>query len=418
MGIMDELKSFVIVVMLLPIAFGIPVEQRRADGMADEPETSISFPRRVGNATSKSTLEQYVRDLYEEYASESAGKLRYGDDKPTDIWCFPDKDVAQGYFRAKPVRHTKCATYTQYVFQWSSVAGEIGNTALSVRSSILRAYIQPISRHIKNNETVNVTLTIKMVPRNGNETTNNSDSILAGQQVISVSHGSDGWAELNVTEGATEIWPLRKNYTEVQVIIIAEVDCIEQKKVPIKLVNPAEIPLDKPLRREHYLPIQPFLVINTDNKITQTLLQQEEAMNKQRTDDNSSSDYIIDELYPATSTHSKRHTSNSCSRSNFTVNLIALGVPHIVWPLEINIFKCSGICNLATLSKLGTNHAKIMAHVHNQQQLSPQPSVTATYPCCVPTKYNTVYLLIQAEDHTATGVKSFNELIASECGCR
>jgi hypothetical protein len=409
MGFMNEL---VIISMLLPIAFCTLVEQEQTNGMVEEPETSSH--RRAGNMT---PLEQYARDKYEEYVSES-GKLRYGVDKPTNVWFLPDKDVAQGYFRAKPQRTTECATYTQYVFQWSSVTSAIENTALSVRNSILRAYIQPISSHIKKNETVNVTLTIKMVPRNGNETTNISDSILAGQQVISVSHDSDGWAELNVTEGATEIWPLRKNYTEVQVIIIAEVDCIEQKKVPIKLVNPAEIPLDKPLRREHYLPIQPFLVINTDNKITQTLLQQEEAMNKQRTDDNSSSDYIIDELYPATSTHSKRHTSNSCSRSNFTVNLIALGVPHIVWPLEINIFKCSGICNLATLSKLGTNHAKIMAHVHNQQQLSPQPSVTATYPCCVPTKYNTVYLLIQAEDHTATGVKSFNELIASECGCR
>ena len=208
------------------------------------------------------------------------------------------------------------------------MASEIGNTALSVRSSILRAYIQPISRHIKNNETVNVTLTIKMVPRNGNETTNNSDSILAGQQIISVSHDSDGWAELNVTKGAIDIWPLSKNYDEVQVIIIAEVDCIEQKMVPFKFVNPAEIPLDKPLRREHYLPFQPFLVINADNEMTKNRLrqQQEEAVNGQQTDDTSSSDPINELLqYSETSIRSKRQSiPDICSRSSYTVNLNAI----------------------------------------------------------------------------------------------
>lgn len=406
---------------MLGLAFSLPVEQRRANGVADEPETSARFRRRVGNLNITSTLEQYIRDLYEEYASES-GRLRYGADKPTDVWCFADKDVAQEHFRAKPVRNAKCETYTQYVFQWSSVASEIQNAPLSVRSSILRAYVQPIGRHIQNNETVNVTLTTRMVPRNGNGTTNSSDwsnSIFAGQQVISVSQGSDGWAELNVTEGAIEIWPLRKNYTEIQVIITAEVDCINQKKVPFNFVNPAEIPLEKPLRRERHLPIQPFLVINADNEITKTVLQQQdEAATGQGSDDNSGNDYINEELYPDTSTHSKRQVQSSCSRSNYIVDLFELGLPHVVFPRELNISKCSGTCNnRATISRLGTNHAKIMAHIYNMEQSSQAP-VTATYPCCVPTKYDIVNLLMAAEDGTATGLQSFHELMATECGCR
>jgi hypothetical protein len=268
------------------------------------------------------------------------------------------------------------------------------NTPLSIRSGILRAYIQPISRYIKSNKIVNVALTIKMVPRDGNDITNRGDwnnSILAGQQVISVSHDSDGWAELNVTEGVNEIWPLRKNYAEVQVIIIAEVDCIEQKMVPFKFINPAEIPLDKPLRREHYLPFQPFLIINADNEMTKKLLQHTEM-----------------------SIRSKRQsTPDICSRSSYTVNLTALVSPHhIILPQEIDIFKCSGACDLSHTNM--TTHAKIIALANH---LFPQP-VNATYPCCVPTKYDTVILLILSVDNGALLMLGLNEFVATECGCR
>ena len=267
------------------------------------------------------------------------------------------------------------------------------NTPLSIRSGILRAYIQPISRHIKNDETVNVALTIKMVPRDGNDITNLGDwsnSILAGQQVISVSHDSDGWAELNVTEGVNEIWPLRKNYAEVQVIIIAEVDCIEQKMVPFKFINPAEIPLDKPLRREHYLPFQPFLIINADNEMTKKLLQHTEM-----------------------SIRSKRQsTPDICSRSSYTVNLTAL-LPIIIQPQEIDIFECSGTCDYPDI--FGTNTTSHANFVALSQHFSPQP-VNTTSPCCVPTKYDTIEVLTR--DDTGLFILEFSDLVATECGCR
>ena len=85
MGFMDELKLFVIISMLLPIAFCTLVEQEQTNGMVDESETSSH--RHAGNIT---PLEQYARDKYEEYVSES-GKLRYGVDEPTNVWFLPDK---------------------------------------------------------------------------------------------------------------------------------------------------------------------------------------------------------------------------------------------------------------------------------------------------------------------------------------
>ena len=82
-----KMRIIFVIVLVLGLGFGLPVEQRRADGVVDEPDASPRFRRRVGNLNITSTLEQYVRDLYEEYASGS----EYGADKPTDVWCFADK---------------------------------------------------------------------------------------------------------------------------------------------------------------------------------------------------------------------------------------------------------------------------------------------------------------------------------------
>ena len=86
------LKLFAIILILFPIAFCILEEQQQTNAVTDEPETS--FPRHMGNITSP--MEQYMQDLYKEYASES-GKLRYGVDKPTDVLCLPDKGAFFSY---------------------------------------------------------------------------------------------------------------------------------------------------------------------------------------------------------------------------------------------------------------------------------------------------------------------------------
>ena len=81
------MRIIFVIVLVLGLGISLPVEQRRANGVVDEPDASPRFRRRVGNLNITSTLEQYVRDLYEEYASGS----EYGADKPTDVWCFADK---------------------------------------------------------------------------------------------------------------------------------------------------------------------------------------------------------------------------------------------------------------------------------------------------------------------------------------
>ena len=277
--------------------------------------------------------------------------------------------------------------------------------------------MQTINRHFKNDDPVDVTLTVTMVPRDGNGTANTSDlsdGILAGQEVMTVSRGAEGWIDLNVTEGADSILPQmqKKNYTDLQVIIKAEVNCNEQKKVPFNLINPAEIPLDQANRRERQMDNQPIFVIFADNEETKEAIRQQEE--EAVTGD------APDEDLGDIQTHGpwKRSTSSSCQRSDYIVDLHELGLTNVVAPRQINISKCSGNCNeRRVINRLGTNHAKIMASIYNRQTYFGEP-VTATVPCCVPTKYEPVFLLMHTLDGTATGIKSHNYLQATECGCR
>ena len=265
-----------------------------------------------------------------------------------------------------------------------------------------------------------------MIPYNKNANTSDlGDGVIARQKVVSVSRGSDGWIELNVTKGVEGILLQMqiKNYTDIQVIIKAEVDCNNQKKVPFYLINPAEIPLDQVIRRERQMDNQPFLVVFGDNEETK------EALHKQK-EEEVIGPGVDDRSEPVYDGPWKRSVSNNstsaCQKSNFTLNfhelnytseLHAFGMS-VILPISLNIFKCSGTCNdRHSFFGPGSNHAKIMATIYNQQTLSREP-VTATSPsCCVPTKYASVELLQRISSNTYA-ILSYSYLMVKECGCR
>ena len=290
---------------------------------------------------------------------------------------------------------------------------------LDVKSAILRAYVQIIGRRIDEGETVDVNVTVTMVPRNGTTAINDSDwseGVFAGKQVVSVSLGDDGWVELNVTEGAQRIWPLIQTNTEVQVIIKAEVNCNEPKrKVPISFVNPAEIPLEQANRRERHMDIQPFLVVFADNEETKNILLKNEEAAVNGEDDEPD----INDIVPLGDVSKRSASSGRCSRSDYIVDLHELGLVQVIAPRQVNISQCSGLCSHSILrqySSLGTNHAKIMASIYAQTSLGQEPGITQ--PCCVPTEYVPVYLILQSPDRTVTGLKTYNNFVATKCGCR
>ena len=259
-----------------------------------------------------------------------------------------------------------------------------------------------------------------MIPYNENGTSNTSDlgdGVIARQKVVSVSRGSDGWIELNVTKGLEGILPQMqiKNYTDIQVIIKAEVDCNNQKTVPFYLINPAEIPLDQVIRRERQMDNQPFLVVFGDNEETKEALrkQKEEEVIGPGVDDRSELVYGG----PWKRSVSKRSTS-SCQKSDFTLNFHEFGLTTVIYPRSLNIFKCSGTCsNGHYFFGPGALHANIMAASYNQQPLeSSGEPVTATF-CCVPTKYEYTYLLLRVGLENIA-IVAHGDLVVQECGCR
>ena len=358
---------------MMGLAAGIPVEQRSNDD-ANEADTSPRFSSGAESPRSTTIPQQYIQDLY-----ESLYENGIPTGEATDVWAFVDKgelaimlthvhvlikcyvrisisinfclhfllltDIARESFREKLFVNTKCASYTQFVFQWSSAI-----QSLNIRNSTLHAYIQTIDGNFKSDEPVSVTLTVTMIPRRENGTSNTSD-----------------------------------------------------------LSDPAEILLEQENLRKRQLDNQPFLVVFGDNEETK------EALRKQKDDLGEM------QVYDGRSKRSiSTHSNSSCQISSYEVDLHDVGLTNVVIPRYINISKCSGTCNEQhVIKRLGTNHAKIMSTIYNQQMLSGEP-VTATVPCCVPIKYETVVQLLMICDvfSIASYFARFNDLKATECGCR
>ena len=436
--------QFLLMVYMIGLAAGLPVDQRGSDD-ANEEYTSPRFSSGAGSPRTTTKPQQYILDLY-----ESVYENRIPTDEATDVWVFVDKgelaipyytrisisinywlyfhltDVARESFREKPFVNTKCVSYTQYIFQGSS---EIQSLHIRSWNSTLHAYIKTINRHFRSDEPVSVTLTVTMIPYNENGTSNTSDlgdGVIARQKVVTVSRGSDRWMELNVTKGVEGILPQMqiKNCTDIQVIIKAEVDCNNQKKVPFNLINPAEIPLDQVKRRERQMDNQPFLVVFSDNEETKEALLKEKEEEEIDPGVDNGNELVYDGQIV-----SNRSTS-SCQKSDFILDFHELGLSNytldfydigglstVILPRSINIFKCSGTCNdRRVYNGSDAVHAKMMAAFYNQQTLSGEP-VTATFPCCVPTKYRPVSLLHRVASD-AFVVKLYPYLMAKECGCR
>ena len=285
-----------------------------------------------------------------------------------------------------------------------------------VSRGILRAYIQVIPRHVRAEGSVDVTLTIKMNTKNASGTWNKSQEVFVGQEIITITRDSDQWLELNVTNGITAVWPRVMTSSDVQVTIQAQVNCVGQKKVPFNFINPAEISLDQNKRRERLLEFQPFLVVFADHQFTKTQLMKNDFVHGEVAE--STGGDIFAETYDERQKRSAQ--SSHCSLTNYSVNLHALGLTRILAPVRINIYKCSGSCSHSVLrrhSRLGTNHAKIMASLHLAQSQN-QNVTTADAPCCVPTDYDIVYLFLTSDDGSSSEIRPYNNFVAKKCGCR
>ena len=322
-------------------------------------------------------------------------------------------DVVRQSFRASH----PCPASTHYTFQWPPLVEALSLKPLSLHSMYLRAYIIILDRNdISKNQSIKFTLTMSLLSARTLSTailSGTSPSITTTQE-IALDGLSDQWIELDLTEGASGLWSNVKTSNGVKVTVEARVQCNDHFKSPLRLVNPAEIPLENKEQRESSVSTsQPLLLVSARDELATR----------------HNPGHTAKTHTPPASYREDRDKRTAdperCQRHNYTVSFSALGLTHIQLPHSLNVRKCSGLCSddvLREYRDLGTNHAKTMSSVKRIQENLPElgqmvaPSGPASPPCCVPATFQNDTLLFTLEDGVPS-IHYFNDLVIETCGC-
>ena len=324
-------------------------------------------------------------------------------------------DVTNLRQRIKPTNEGKCSSISRFVFDWE-IDPSTHTEGISLTSALFRPYMQVTARHFQVEGPVKVDFSVTL-RQFGHSSVNSTHYSIGHLKSLNVTTESDGWMELDITDALKEIWPPRENTPYVEVILKMQVNCQDQKKVPVKFINPAEIPLSQTMRRERYLELQPLFVISVDNDQVKSRIKDEKQQQF-----NGSPIKNRRKRYARSTTELE-----TCRIENFTINFSDLKLDHIVEPKQINIQRCNGACahnNIELNKTIATNHAKLMASAREryQQLNSDLPTNNTLYiseprvPCCVPTSYESVYLMLQHPN--GFQLELFSDFVVTECGCR
>lgn len=355
---------------------------------------------------------QYVKRL-KDSLTDTDGNPLVSEDDPTSVWCFLDKDVLQETYRAKPSSPQKCTTSTRFIYRWHALVE--AKQSRHLQKGILHTHLQVIPRLLPSTGSTEVEITVTMRPYGHNS----SQSVLASQTQASISTESEGWLELNVTEGVRELWEQNSDCEEIELSVEFRVNCRDQKKVPVYLTDPASIPLSQAKRRQRYERYQPLLVISLNDEEVKEIVRKEinDIANSSTVHENS----VLQQQEPA---HAEKRSANSaCGKEDYWINFQVLQLHYILVPHSYNAHRCSGSCSHSTLSRnenLGTNHAKIIASMKaiSQYDHSIAFANTPQDPCCAPTKYESLQLITTSYDRSSINIEVYPSMIVHECGCR
>ena len=329
------------------------------------------------------------------------------------IRMFSLADITQNTFREEPPNTQKCTVVNHFVFSWLSLAESPQARHLPVLRGTLRTYLQIIPRLIGRRQAVPVEITIHAGIHNSNQ------SVFAGRHQINVTLESNGWIDLNVTEGIQKLWPPSVENHEIQITLTLRVDCKKNKKVPAAFVDPSAIPLTKAKRRQRHLALQPMLLVYISDKQVKDMIENE-GQRSQIPEEEEEID--LSEQLGETQSEEKRSTTQYCSTEDYTVNFHHLRLYHVLVPYEYNAKRCSGVCSHSLLTRrghLGTNHAKIMASAYAVSKVD--ASVVFRHqpqnPSCVPTKYSSMTLIVSRGEGNIE-YEVYPAMVVEDCGCR
>ena len=243
---------------------------------------------------------------------------------------------------------------------------------------------------------------------------NISQAVFGGQRDLNVSANSSGWLELNMTEGLKAIHDqsIFGVSPDIELTLTITVNCVSNRKVPVSLVDPASVPLGQGPRRQRLSRLQPMLLAYLSDEMIKEEVRQEEK------------EELVGENLDTNSVENreKRAQDAGCHIDDFTVNFHNIDLVYVLAPYEYNARQCIGSCSHSVLRHRGsmaTNHAKIMASAVALKRYNPQIPFNhnPTEPCCVPTKYESMSLLV-VDDITEFNYAVYPAMSVSQCGCR
>lgn len=281
---------------------------------------------------------------------------------------------------------------------------------LPVGKATLRAHMKVIQRLLNQNGPTPVSADVYMTSTELNST---SYGVHAGSFQFSVTAQSATWVEMDISEGVKSLWPPSSDETDVKITIILRSN---KCKVPVIFEDPATIPLQQTRRRQRLSALQPlFLVFLSDEKVKEVIRNETTASGE---DSGYNDDVGVTE---SGSERRKREATEACGIEDFKVVFRDLKINYVYSPYSYNARQCRGSCSHNTLGsrgELANNHAKIMASAELVAENNPYTFLhDPKGPCCVPTKYSALTLVIPQLDGSIKFVV-YSHMIVEECRCR
>ena len=287
-----------------------------------------------------------------------------------------------------------------------ALQGSLQHSDIYLQKGILRVYVNVIDRYLKQQPSFNTQISSSFTFMQAND--NSTWTVFGGQEDMVVTADSYGWIELNVTCGLQEIQSLGMEITDTfDLTVTISVDCKENRKVPMTLADPASVPLSQGRRRQRLTNHQPMLLVHLSDEHLKTEIQQE------------AEPPTVGESIDVEGV--EKRAISGCHVEDFLVNFHNIELTYVLAPFEYNAHKCVGSCAHSVLryqGNLATNHAKIMASAVAFQDYDPQTPFhhQPSEPCCVPTKYESISLLIFIDNELNYAV--YPTMVVTACGCR
>ena len=259
----------------------------------------------------------------------------------------------------------------------------------------------------------------------GNNTLKCDPTTLAHKRTLHVNASTPNhWQEWDVTSNLQNCWNITKGDELLEMEINFTLpDCERNKRVPIRVVDPATVRLHQEKRRSKYELVQPMVVVyvvdekeRDSSKWSTNGLKIEDISDTVETrnstdDDSDSSGHFVSK---------RRAVIKHCKLENFTINFAQISLHRVLAPHSYNARHCVGSCNPHVIERVrnSTNHARLFASTYAKYQTQPSQFLSPPHnPCCVPVEYSHMHLIELRKDGSLSYMK-YPNMVATKCGCR